>query len=418
MITFLLAVINFVVTVALHVLQISIKVAIQALKISAKTAKVAVKQGKKVTKKAAKKGAEATKKTVRNVKGKIKEDLTENTKPETPQTADVRDVITSEDDVKDKVQSNKGGFAALRKLQLLKILQKSIHGALVLSRVCMIAVTIFVFVLTSLLITSSFAIISSAGYVALAYNNGALGKEDSDSSFDITKDNSDSDSSTSAVTNYKKSTSTEDILKLSEKEVYLLLSKGKISNYEDANAIFKRSRSELENIFGGSNLKTVEVPAWQWVDRNDYSKGKKKGKVKMTVNKNLTEFFTDFMTELYNLPEQYVIEQGTFGGYVLKNKKNSPNVSGHSFGATLDINWQTDGMRYGQQPWATLDGLKEPYRSMCCTIDSDWYKLAKRYHLEWGGTWGGGGCDPMHFSLVGDNTWKNRHEPTYAGRKP
>ena len=194
MITFLLALIHFVVTVALHVLQISIKVAIQALKISAKTAKVAVKQGAKVTKKVAKKGVKATKKTARHIKGKVKEDLTENTKPATQQTADVRDVITSEDDVKDKVQSNKGGFAALRKLQLLKILQKSIHGALVLSRVCMIAGTVFVFVLVSLLITSSFAIMSSAGYVALAYNNGVLGtNEDSDSSFDITKDGKEED---------------------------------------------------------------------------------------------------------------------------------------------------------------------------------------------------------------------------------
>lgn len=203
MITFLLAVINFVVTVALHVLEISIKVAIQALKISAKTAKVAVKQGKKVTKKAAKKGAETTKKTARNVKGKIKEDLTENTKPETPQTADVRDVITSEDDVKDKVQKDKGGLTALKNINIkgMKLLQKSVHNALVLSRVCMIAVTIFVFVLTSLLITSSFAIISSAGYVALAYNNGVLGtNEDSDSSFDITKDGKDEDKDSSNTT--------------------------------------------------------------------------------------------------------------------------------------------------------------------------------------------------------------------------
>lgn len=204
MITFLLAVINFVVTVALHVLEISIKVAIQALKISAKTAKVAVKQGKKVTKKAAKKGAETTKKTARDVKGKIKEDLTENTKPETPQTADVRDVITSEDDVKDKVQKDKGGLTALKNINIkgMKLLQKSVHNALVLSRICMIAVTIFVFVLTSLLITSSFAIISSAGYVALAYNNGVLGtNEDSDSSFDITKDGKDEDKDDSVAEN-------------------------------------------------------------------------------------------------------------------------------------------------------------------------------------------------------------------------
>ena len=202
MITFLLALIHFVVTVALHVLQISIKVAIQALKISAKTAKVAVKQGAKVTKKVAKKGVKATKKTARHINSKVKEDLTENTKPTTQQTADVRDVITSEDDVKDKVQSNKGGFAVLRKLQLLKILQKSIHGALALSRVCMIAGTVFVFVLVSLLITSSLAIMSSAGYVALAYNNGVLGtNEDSDSSFDITKDGKeDKDSSNTTLT--------------------------------------------------------------------------------------------------------------------------------------------------------------------------------------------------------------------------
>ena len=203
MITFLLALIHFVVTVALHVLQISIKVAIQALKISAKTAKVAVKQGAKVTKKVAKKGVKATKKTAKHINGKVKEDLTENTKPATQQTADVRDVITSEDDVKDKVQSNKGGFAALRKLQLLKILQKSIHGALVLSRVCMIAGTVFVFVLASLLITSSLAIMSSAGYVALAYNNGVLGtNEDSDSSFDITKRSNIWDASLNKVSSF------------------------------------------------------------------------------------------------------------------------------------------------------------------------------------------------------------------------
>lgn len=149
MITLLLAFVNFVITVALHAALLSIKLAIEAFRKGAKSVKAGVKKST----------------------DKVK--------------ADVRDIReTSESNAKE--QLNKRNKFANAKERALRTTEKALKTALNLSRFCLILVVCFIFVFGTLMVTTSLALVSSAGYVALAYDNGNL--DGTDTSFDITKD--------------------------------------------------------------------------------------------------------------------------------------------------------------------------------------------------------------------------------------
>ena len=217
----------------------------------------------------------------------------------------------------------------------------------------------------------------------------------------------------------------EKIINMSETEVWKLISEGKYSSYASANSDAQKNWSECKKFWKGM-LVSVEVPAWKWKDNSH--KKKVSSKVTITVNKHLSEYFKAYMTDLYNLPEKYVIV--TIGGYDFRSKNNGTGtsaLSGHSFGATLDINYWLDGMSsvpagnpsiYGV-PYNTSKGLKEPQLSTCCTFDNSWFKLAMKYKLDWGGNWSYNSLDPMHFSLVGDRNKDTRlYKPKTSGRNP
>lgn len=211
------------------------------------------------------------------------------------------------------------------------------------------------------------------------------------------------------------STSVQEIINMSESQVWQLISEGKYSSYDEANKAAQANKTTEEKFWSGM-LVQVEVPIWKWSDSSKTSKVSSTTKIQ--VNKHLSEYYKSFMTDLYNAPEQYVIL--IVGGYNFRTKNTasgpSKNYSGHSFGATLDINWNSDGMGLKDTPYKE-SSLSEPLKSEVCSAGSNWYNIAKKYDLDWGGNWSQKSLDPMHFSLVGDNKKDTRKfEMKVSGR--
>lgn len=258
-----------------------------------------------------------------------------------------------------------------------------------------------------------FLLVGAVGYVAVVMNQDNLGNYASGTS----------SGTTSSTTQSTASADVQKIIDMSDAEVWKLISEGKYSSYSDANAACKANPTTEESFWSGL-LVDVEVPCWKWAD--DSKTSKKDSTTTIKVNKYLADYFKSFMTDLYNLPEKYVIVD--IGGFSFRTKNNassSGNYSGHSFGATLDINWSADGMGSvpagisNGHPWKTSNGLSDPLLSECCTYDNSWHELAKKYNFDWGGNWSEGSLDPMHFSLVGDNNKDSRKfENKYEGRTP
>lgn len=211
------------------------------------------------------------------------------------------------------------------------------------------------------------------------------------------------------------SASVQEIINMSESQVWQLISEGKYSSYDEANKAAQANKTTEEKFWSGM-LVQVEVPIWKWSDSSKTSKVSSTTKIR--VNKHLSEYYKSFMTDLYNAPEQYVIL--IVGGYNFRTKNTasgpSKNYSGHSFGATLDINWNSDGMGLKDTPYKE-SSLSEPLKSEVCSAGSNWYNIAKKYDLDWGGNWSQKSLDPMHFSLVGDNKKDTRKfEMKVSGR--
>lgn len=211
------------------------------------------------------------------------------------------------------------------------------------------------------------------------------------------------------------SASVQEIINMSESQVWQLISEGKYSSYDEANKAAQANKTTEEKFWSGM-LVQVEVPIWKWSDSSKTSKVSSTTKIQ--VNKHLSEYYKSFMTDLYNAPEQYVIL--IVGGYNFRTKNTasgpSKNYSGHSFGATLDINWNSDGMGLNDIPYKE-SSLSEPLKSEVCSAGSNWYNIAKKYDLDWGGNWSQKSLDPMHFSLVGDNKKDTRKfEMKVSGR--
>lgn len=232
------------------------------------------------------------------------------------------------------------------------------------------------------------------------------------------------------------SADTNKIKKMSDSETWKLMSGGKFKSYDEANKAYAKDPKGQTKFWTDLTTK-VSVPCWKWNDNNDLSKGKKSSTTTITVNKHLAGFFKDFMTDLYNLPEKYVIH--SVGGFCVRPKNNGTGttaLSAHSFGGTLDINPSIYGMGSAAvenainknkpsngincgHPFNSAKGLKGWSEACCCVFNSDWFKLSQDYRLNWGGLWSASYTDPMHFSIVGDGTRESIPKaPKTEGQSP
>lgn len=197
----LLAIVNFIVTVAVHVAEISAKVAAKAAEASAQAGKVVVEKGAQVGKVAVEKGVEVGKKVAEKgvEAGKaVAEKSAEATQELKEDVNAVKQLKKVEKESEEEEVKKRKLKKVTTKVFSLKMIQKSLHTVVVLLRASCICVIGYLFVLTTLVITGTLALASSAGYVALAYDKGAIG-EGTDDSFDISKDHKKDDDSSNTT---------------------------------------------------------------------------------------------------------------------------------------------------------------------------------------------------------------------------
>ena len=322
----------------------------------------------------------------------------------------------TDDKLKDSSTSDNKGVKIIKQVgkTVARVGIKTLKLIVLALQILAMFLTTFGLISCLMMILGFFLIFGAVGYVVAVMDSDNLGNYSSVASGGTINQTTNTTTASADV---------QKIINMSESEVWSLISEGKYASYSDANKA-AQANPTAEEAFWSGLLVDVQVPCWKWTDDNKTAKQSSTTTIK--VNKYVADYFKAYMTDLYNLPEQYVIV--SVGGYSFRTKNNgsgTSNYSGHSFGATLDINPDTDGMGSvpanisNGHPWKTSQGLADPLKSECCTYDNSWHELAKSYSLEWGGNWSEGSLDPMHFSLVGDTSKDTRKfENKYEGRTP
>ena len=207
------------------------------------------------------------------------------------------------------------------------------------------------------------------------------------------------------------SAETQEILNMSETELFKLVTYGKCSSEDEAKAWYASDPAGFQEFFKAEGrISDLTINCWEFSDKTYTSKVPATRTIQ--VNTTLLNFWTDFFNDLYELPNKYVIEENSMSSFVFKDVYGtSTAMSAHALGLAVDINSWYWGMGHttdftnpynGGVPFNSHMGMREPWLSRCCTWDSAWLELANAYQLSWGGAWKGV-LDPMHFSLAVDN---------------
>ena len=123
---------------------------------------------------------------------------------------------------------------------------------------------------------------------------------------------------------------------------------------------------------------------------------KKNGKVKLkkdtmniTVHKKLANNYKKAFDEMYN--EKFPIKKNETVAYVWRKSKGNNQLSVHSSGAAIDINWNDNPVTYNGK----ISQSNSSYK-----ITKKIVKIWKKYGFNWGGDWKGNYKDPMHFEYI------------------
>lgn len=304
------------------------------------------------------------------------------------------------------------------KIATLKTMQLAIRAiSMLISLLRTVASTLITLVITAvmMMLPVCLAVIIATSGIVMFYNS-----DNSSSKYSnvVSSTNVNKNSSTSSM-----SADVNKMINMSDKQLWLLASGGRFKSYTEANNALKANKSKEEKFWNG--LKSpLKVKVWVWKDSS--KKKKKEVEHTFTVNKYLKDYWKAFLTDWHNLPDKYVlVDSGDFNVRTKNNNSGSGNYSSHSFGGALDFNWNASGMGSvvgvggDYHPWNSDKGLSEPYKSECCAFNSNWHKLIKKYKLDWGGNWSEGSLDPMHISIIGDNSKDVRYyKPKTKGKSP
>lgn len=144
-----------------------------------------------------------------------------------------------------------------------------------------------------------------------------------------------------------------------------------------------------------ANIEVVTVKVWDYVDKNDKSKGKKTVSKNIQVNRKLSVDVKQIFDEIYNLPQKFLIKD--VGGF----RDMDPCIN-HPAGAAIDINpdenyyIQLDkNGKVKQQVGKYYDPYNDPY-----SITPEVVQVFKKYGWDWGGNFPNS-KDYMHFSYLG-----------------
>ncbi|MBV7276000.1 cell wall-binding repeat-containing protein [Clostridiaceae bacterium UIB06] len=144
-----------------------------------------------------------------------------------------------------------------------------------------------------------------------------------------------------------------------------------------------------------SNIEVITVKVWDYVDKNDKSKGKKTISKSIEVNRKLSGVIKQIFDEIYNLPEKFPIND-------VSEFRDKDSCINHPAGAAIDINPDSnyyivigkDG-KVKNQVGNHYDPKNDPY-----SITQEVIKVFQKYGWDWGGNFQSS-KDYMHFSYLG-----------------
>ncbi len=143
------------------------------------------------------------------------------------------------------------------------------------------------------------------------------------------------------------------------------------------------------------NIETVTVKTWDYIDKKNVSKGKKTVSKDIQVNKKLSSVVKQIFDEIYNLPQQFPIDD--VGGF----RDMDPCIN-HPAGSAIDINPDENYyIRVGKDGKAEeqVGNYYKPY-SDPYSITSEIVQIFNKYGWDWGGNFTNP-KDYMHFSYLG-----------------
>ncbi|WPC44538.1 cell wall-binding repeat-containing protein [Clostridium sp. JS66] len=143
------------------------------------------------------------------------------------------------------------------------------------------------------------------------------------------------------------------------------------------------------------NIESINIKVWDYVDKNDKSRGKKTVIKSIEVNKKLSSVVKQIFDEIYALPQQFPIDD--VGGF-----RDSDSCINHPAGAAIDINpdenyyiqLDKDG-KVQSQVGNYYKPSEDPY-----SITPEIVKVFQKYKWDWGGNFKNP-KDYMHFSYLG-----------------
>lgn len=130
-------------------------------------------------------------------------------------------------------------------------------------------------------------------------------------------------------------------------------------------------------------LTQVEVPI--------YTKKKKKSTMMLTVHRKVAAEIKAAFEDMVKI--KFPIDPTCTAGYSWRPMaSNSNNLSYHSYGCVVDINWTHNGATYTSWPYKPkTDKL---------AVNQKVVAIWKKHGFYWGGDWSGKYFDPMHFTYV------------------
>lgn len=161
---------------------------------------------------------------------------------------------------------------------------------------------------------------------------------------------------------------------------------------------------------------SVQVEVWQWANPGTDDLTKVSKTININCCKTLHPIVKQIFAEIYADSSQPVITCA--GGYNVRPMNNSSSTSStstHSYGGTIDINYNKQQGGRVEWNWNSNNGSAEKpyprskeewdslpegqYKYECIYEGCPIVQYFEKYGLRWGGSWSIGYCDPMHFSI-------------------